>query len=132
MVSTPIDSTLATYQKRIQLIETVLNLPRVIKLSKFEIIKKARPSIYILLKENAFPGIPPIIKQNGYELTVLRSLDTLDTSTQPCYVFSKMELNGDVATIQMLYDITGLWVNGKLHYVEGEWVPDEELQIFVR
>ena len=132
IVETPIDSTLITSRKKIQLIETILNLPGVIKLSKFEIIKKARPNIYILLKENLFPDTVPIIKQNGYQLTVLKSLDSLDTSTQPCYIFTRMELEENIATIQMQYDITGLWVNGELNYVEGKWIPDEKLRVAVR
>jgi hypothetical protein len=132
IVETPIDSTLITSQKKIQLIETILNLPGVIKLSKFETIKKARPNIYILLKENLFPDPVPIITQNGYQLTVLRSLGSLDTSTQPVYVFTRMEVKENAATVQMLYDITGLWVNGRLNYVEGKWIPDEELMVVVR
>lgn len=126
------DSISTVLKRKIQLIEAVLNLPEVIELSKFEVIKKARPNIYILLDENLFAGAVPMITQNGYQLTVLRSLDTLDTSMQPCYVFTRMELNENSATVQMLYDITGLWVNGKLNYVEGKWIADETLRVTVR
>jgi len=43
-----------------------------------------------------------------------------------------MELEENIATIQMQYDITGLWVNGELNYVEGKWIPDEKLRVAVR
>jgi hypothetical protein len=124
------DSTL-TDKKKIQLIETILNLPAVIKFSKFEIIRRNQIEIHLLLKPDEFDSIPNIT-QNGYRLSILHRIDSLKMSEQPCYVFPKMEIKGDTANVQMVLDITGLITNGKLYYVNGKWVPDKKFVVGVR
>ena len=119
-------------RKKIQLIENILNLPDVIKFSKLEFIRKKYHSIFIVLKGNEFRGSRPRIIQNGYELGVLHSSDSLHTTGQPCYVFTRLEVKGDTAYVQMILDITGTLVFGKLIYSGDRWVPDREFVIGVR
>lgn len=118
--------------KKVQLIETVLNLPDVINVSKLKLIRKEYNKVFILLKDSEFKDIKPSIIQDGYQLIVLNSLDSLDTTKQPCYIFTKMEIKDDTAYVQMIFDITGALAFGKLNYTEGHWIPDKAFTIGVR
>jgi len=126
------DDSSLTDRKKIQLVETVLNLPDVIKFSKLEITRKKHGDIYILLKDDEFKDDVPTIIQQGHQLSVLRSLNSIDASDKPCYVFTRMELKGDTAYVQMIFDTTGLLVFGKLNYIGDHWVPDRDFKVGVR
>jgi hypothetical protein len=120
-----------TDKKKIQLIETILNLPEVIKFSKFEIIRRNQIEIHVLLKPDEFDSIPNIT-QNGYRLSILHRIDSLKMSEQPCYIFPKMEIKGDTADVQMIFDKTGLLAYGKLYYVKDKWELDKKFVVGVR
>ena len=117
--------------KKVKLIETVLNLPGVIKFSKIKFIGEKFDSVFILLKDSEFKDNTPSIVQDGYRLSVLHNLGSLDTTEQPCYIFN-MEFKGDTASVQMTFDITGAIAVGKLNYIKGHWVPDSEFKVGVR
>lgn len=62
------DSTSNGRKEKIRLIETVLNLPDVIRASKLKAVRKEYSDIYILLKNSEFGNSKPRIVQNGHEL----------------------------------------------------------------
>src|SRR3970040_1992414 len=92
-------------RKKVQLVETVLNLPDVIRFSKLEFIRKKYGKVYIFIGDNEGADSTPPIMQNGHSLSVLSSLDSI-TDTKPCYVFDKIEIRGDTASVRMRFDIT--------------------------
>lgn len=119
-------------KKKIQLIETVLNLPGVIKFSKLEYIRRKYGNVYILIEGNKDKDSISSIVQNGRSLSILRSLDSLRASDHPCYVFEKIDVRNDSAYVRMVFDITGAMAFGNLNYVDGHWVPDPEFIVGVR
>lgn len=118
-------------EKKIKLVETVLNLPGVIRFSKIEFIRKKYGKVYILLEYTGKNDTLPIIMQSGKPLHVLHSADSITEDT-PCYIFEKMEILGDSAYIRMKFDITGAMAFGSLKYTDRQWVPDKEFLAGVR
>lgn len=118
-------------KKKVELIETVLNLPDVIRFSKLEFIRKKYGKIYIFLKDDeGMDSVSPIM-QKGQLLNVLINSDSI-TDNKPCYVFDKIELQGDSAYVRMTFDITGAIAFGNLNYIDEHWVPDDEFMVGVR
>ena len=118
-------------RKKVQLIETVLNLPGVVRFSKVKFFRMDNKKIYILLKENEFEDDISSIIQDGQQISVLHSLDSLNTEEFPCYRF-KMELKGDKAFVNLFFEVTGAIAYGNLNYTDGHWVPDEKFIVGVR
>ncbi len=118
-------------KKKAQLIETVLNLPSVIKFSKLKLIQEKYNNVYIILKRSDFNDSIPPIMQNGNRLMVLNSLDSLNTEEVPCYLF-KMDIKNDTAFVNLFFGITGALAYGNLNYIKGHWVPDKNFVVGVR
>ncbi len=118
-------------RKKVQLIEKVLNLPHVLEFCKVKFFIENNKKIYILLKESEFKDGNPSITQNGYQVSILHSLDSLDTEELPFYRF-KMELKGDQAFVSLFFEITGAIASGNLNYRDGHWVPDEKFSVGVK
>lgn len=117
--------------KKIELIETVLNLPDVIRFSKLEFIRKKYDEVYILLEGIEDTGSIPSIRQSGKSLAVVYSMDSI-IQNKPCYVFDKIEIQGDSAYVRMTFDITGAIAFGNLKYTGRHWVPDKNFMVGVR
>jgi hypothetical protein len=105
-----------------QLIQTILELPEVLELSTFDKASKQHEHIYIVIPENL--DAPANIKLKDYQLTLLQSTKDLPDN-QPCYRFTKLEVNQDFAIVQLLFDMTGMIVYGRVNYKNGAWIPDE-------
>jgi hypothetical protein len=117
-------------RKKAALIESVLNLPEVIKFSKIKLIKEKRQHVYILLKGDEFSGPVPRLAQDGYPLTILHSTDSL-TSDEPYYRFS-MQVKDNTAYVNLFFEITGAVASGNLTYRDGRWTPDKDFRTGVR
>lgn len=118
-------------ERKIELVETILNLPDVIRFSKLEFIRKKYGKIYILLKDDGSMDSVPAIMQNGQLLNILNSSDSI-ADNKPCYVFDKIELRDNSAYVRMTFDITGAIAFGNLNYIDKRWVPDNEFMVGVR
>ena len=118
-------------EKKISLIETVLNMPDVVRFSKLEFIRKKYGKIYILLKDEESMDDAPPIMQNGQLLSVLNSPDSI-ADNKACYVFENIELGDDAASVRMTFDITGAIAFGNLNYIDEHWVSDDEFMVGVR
>lgn len=115
-----------------QIVETVLNLPSVIKFSKADFIQKKYGPISIYFSQDSVAKSISSIYQNGYSLKLVQSVDTIDTAEEPCYVFSKITIDNNEAYVYMTFDITGALAYGKMKYIEGKWLPDKEFLVGVR
>lgn len=115
-----------------QIVETVLNLPAVIKFSKADFIQKKYGTISIYFRQDSVAESISSIYQNGYSLKLVQSVDTIDTVEEPCFVFSKITIGNSEAYVYMTFDITGAIAYGKMKYVDGKWSPDKEFIVGVR
>ncbi|HEX5170896.1 MAG TPA: hypothetical protein VFW11_17095 [Cyclobacteriaceae bacterium] len=118
-------------ERKIQLVENIMNLPDVIRFSKLEFIRKRYGKIYVLIKDDEGVNNVSPIMQNGHWLNALSSSDSV-ADTKPCYVFDKIELRDNAAHVRMAFDITGAFVIGNLNYIDERWVPDDEFMVGVR
>ena len=118
-------------ERKIELIETILNMPAVMRFSKLEFIRKEYDEISILAKDYEIIDKGPSIRQNGQSLNVLSSADSIPDN-KPCYVFDKLELHGNAAYVRMTFDITGAIAYGQLNYIDGRWIPDGDFTVGVR
>jgi hypothetical protein len=87
--------------------------------------------IYILLEDAERKDNLPDIIQRGKPLRIVHSADSI-TEDIPCYIFDKIEVQGDSAYIRVTFDITGTIALGNLNYINGHWVPDKEFKVGVR
>jgi hypothetical protein len=117
-------------QKKIDLVETVLNLPKVIKFSKVEQLRNNHKTIYIYFDRNEFKSIPMIV-QEGRRLTVLKKLDSLNNEKVACYRF-RIKLNHTTAVVQLSMEVTGAIAYGNLNYIDGHWEPDKNFVVGVK
>jgi len=117
--------------KKVRLIQTVLNLPGVLRYSKVKLYRKNKKNIYLLLQANEFNNSIPSIFQDGYPIIILHKLDSLSHEKLPCYHI-KIEITGDKAFVNLFFDITGAVAYGNLNYTDGSWIPDEKFVIGVR
>lgn len=117
-------------EKKLALIETVLNMPDVIRFSKIDLVRKKYGPIYIFIDHVEMKDVTSIV-QNGNPLRVLHSLGSV-TEGRPCYVFDRIQIYDDSARVRMKFDITGAIAFGKLKYTGQEWVPDKEFLVGVR
>lgn len=112
-----------------KLIEDVLNIPSVIKLSKADRIRKEYGILYVSLADNSAEIGDSILYQKGFPIKVINEKIGVDT---PCYLFEKLEVQGQSAYISMKFEITGFVCRGKLNYVEGRWVPEKDFLVGYR
>lgn len=63
---------------------------------------------------------------------MVNSLDSIDTSKEPCYVFVKIEIGHDSAYVHMVLDLTNTLVFGKLYHDQGQWIPDPNFLAGIR
>lgn len=117
-------------QKKLALIETILNMPAVIKFCKIDLIRKEYGKIYIFIDHAEMKDITSVV-QSGNSLHVLHSRDSVYENI-PCYVFDRIQIHDDSARVRMKFDITGAIAFGKLNYTGQEWVPDKEFLVGVR
>ena len=115
-----------------QIVETVLNLPAVIKFSKADFIQKKYGAISIYFSQDSVAESVSSIYQNGHPVKLVQSIDTIDTSEKPCFVFSKITISNNEAYVYMTFDITGAIAYGRMKYVDGKWSPDKEFLVGVR
>lgn len=115
-----------------QIVETVLNLPAVIKFSKADFIQKKYGAISIYFSQDSVAESISSIFQNGNSLKLVQSMDTIDSAEEPCYVFSKITIDNKDAYVHMTFDITGAIAYGNLRYIDGKWLPDKEFLVGVR
>jgi hypothetical protein len=111
----------------VSLIETVLNLPDLIRFSKLDLVKEKHDKIFVAV--DGCEGIPPI-KQNGKALGILK-IDSVDTDL-PVYLFQKLEIHGDSAYVLVLFTYTNATAIGNLKFDNGNWVPEKNFLIGVR
>jgi diacylglycerol kinase len=121
-----VDST-ATDSKKKQLVETILNMPDVIRFAKFETVKKQYGSIFIYF-EPASADINFKVIQAGHPILVVNNI----IPEKPCYVFKIIDYNESAAKVMLTLDMTGLIVFGQLMYTDGRWVPDKNFRVGVR
>lgn len=115
-----------------QIVETVLSFPAVIKFSKVDFIQKKYGPISIYFSQDSVAETISSIYQNGHSLKLVRSISTIDTTEEPCYVFSKIAIGNNEAYVYMTFDITGAIAYGKMKYIDGKWSPDKEFLVGVR
>jgi hypothetical protein len=115
-----------------ELVETVLNLPGVIKFSKADYIQEKYGNISIYFSQDSIANSIPPIFQNGNPLELVYNLDTVDVAEKPCYVFTKISISNNDAYLYMTFDITGAIAYGNLKYIDGKWSPDKEFIVGVR
>ena len=115
-----------------QLVETILNLPAVIKFSKTEFIQEKYGPISIYFDQDTIGRNISTIFQRGRSLQLLHRLDSINSEVRPCYVFTKITINHDEAYAYMTFDITGAIAYGNLKYIDGNWLPDKDFVIGVR
>jgi len=112
-----------------KLVQTILNLPGIVKYSKAEFIQKKYDKVFVRFDQQGATFSDSVIFQNGYSLKVIK--DTV-SSDKPCYVFKEIDIHGNHAYVQLHFNITGFICRGTLYYVEGKWVPDKTFQIGYR
>lgn len=125
-----VESDTLLLEAKIQVIETVLNLPGVIYFSKVDYISAKYGRIFLLFESPEIPNLPPIM-QRGKELQILTVKDSV-TQSMPCYVFDILEIENDSALVRMRFDLTGAIARGKLVKSNGTWVPEENFLVGVR
>ena len=113
-----------------KLIEDVLNIPSVVKLSKADRIRKEYGILSVSLADNSVEIGDSILYQKGSPIEVIKN-EKIGADT-PCYLFEKIEVQGESAYISMKFEITGFVCRGKLNYVEGRWVPDKDFLVGYR
>jgi hypothetical protein len=115
--------------KLVELVQTVLNLPSVVRLSKSEFIQKKYDKVFVFFEENGLETVDSIIYQNGFAIEVTHARKPLDV---PCYVFKKINIKEDTAYILLYFDITGFTCYGNLNFIDGKWIPDKDFKIGYR
>ena len=115
-----------------QLIETVLNLPDVIRFCKVDLIQKKYGAAAIYFEQDSIARDISSIFQNGNSLRLVQSMDTIDSEEEPCYVFSKIVIDNNDAYVYMTFDITGAIAYGNLKWIDGQWLPTQEFLVGVR
>lgn len=115
--------------KLTQLAQTVLNLPSVVKLSKSKFIQRKYGNIFVFFDENKLAASDSVIQQNGIRLKISKERKTEE---EPCYIFKKIDIQGDTASVLLHFDITGFICYGELKYVNNKWVPDEDFKVGFR
>jgi hypothetical protein len=113
-----------------KLIEDVLNIPSVVKLSKADRIRKEYGILNVSLADNSAEIGDSILYQKGSPIKVIKN-EKIGADT-PCYLFEKLEVQGQSAYISMKFEITGFVCRGKLNYVEGRWVPEKDFLVGYR
>ncbi|QHT67618.1 diacylglycerol kinase family protein [Rhodocytophaga rosea] len=116
------DNSISSDFKKKQLIETVLNIPDVIRFAKFENLKNKYGSIFIYIDQLPSEDIHFPIIQAGYSLQVLNTNPTPD---KPCYIFKIIDYTENAAKVLVTLDMTGLMASGQLIYIDGRWIPDK-------
>jgi hypothetical protein len=116
-----------TINKCVSLVETVLNLPDLIRFSKLDLVKEEHSKIFVAV--DGCGKIPPIA-QNGKMLDVLGT-DSVDVDL-PVYLFQKFEIHGDSAYVLVLFTYTNATAIGSLKFDNSHWVPDKNFLIGVR
>jgi hypothetical protein len=110
-----------------KLIQDVLNIPSVVKLSKADRMRKEYGIINVSLASDATEIEDSILYQAGFPIKVIKG-KKIGANT-PCYFFEKLELHGHSAYISMKFEITGFVCRGKLNYADGRWVPDKNFLV---
>ncbi|HEY5746009.1 MAG TPA: hypothetical protein VIU12_08040 [Chryseolinea sp.] len=113
-------------------IETVLNMPDLIKFSKMAFVRERHKTVYLFIKPDPLTHSNALILQNDIPLSIVHSIDSLNTEETPCYVVKELSISGDEADILVLFDYTGAMAYGKLLYMKNKWVPDPEFIVGVR
>lgn len=119
-------------EKTKQLVETILNLPGVLKFSKVDLIQKTYDTIYIHFTQNATVKSSFPISVKGKQLTLLHNLGSIKTEEKPCYIFTEIKIKNNDAYAYMIFDITGAIAYGNLKYTNGKWLPVKEFVTGVR
>jgi hypothetical protein len=114
--------------KLTELVQTVLDSPGIIKLSKADFLREKYGKIYMFFDENV-PKPNSSIYQKGF---VLEAVNSRVTDDIPCYVFEKISIEGDKAYVSLHLDVTGFICYGNLNYVNEKWVPDNDFKIGYR
>lgn len=107
----------------VSLVEDVLSLPAVVKLSKADFIRKQYGTLYVSLTNENSKIRDSVLYQVGLPIKVIK--DDKALSNSPCYVFEKIEMQGNSAYIEMKFAITGFVCRGKLNYIDGRWVAEK-------
>lgn len=112
-----------------ELVQTILNLPGVVKYSKAEFIYKEYGEVFVRFDPLGSTFSDSVIFQRAYSLKVVK--DTIP-SDKPCYVFEKIDIHGNNAYVLLHFNITGFICRGALNYVDGKWIPDKTFQLGYR
>jgi hypothetical protein len=115
-----------------QLVETILNLPTVVKFSKADFIQEKYGTISIYFMQDTIAANISSILQKGRPLKLQHHLDSINAEERPCYVFKKINIKNDEAYVYMVLDITGAIAYGNLKYIDENWLPDKDFLIGVR
>lgn len=111
-----------------ELLQTVLNSPGLIKLSKADLMREKYGKIFIFFNENV-PKPDSLIYQKRFILEVTTAKPPENV---PCYVFEKIKIHDNTAYVSLRLDITGFICYGNLKCVNGKWVPDNDFKIGYR
>lgn len=112
-----------------ELVQTILNLPGVVKYSKVEFIREEYDEIFVRFDPPSPTFGDSVILQKTFSLKVIKDVVS---PNKPCYVFKKIDIQGNNAYVLLHFDITGFICRGTLNYVEGKWMPDKTFKIGYR
>lgn len=112
-----------------ELVKTILNLPGVVKYSKVEFIQEEYDEIFVRFDPPSPTFGDSVIFQNTFSLKVIKDIAP---PNKPCYVFKKIDIQGNTAYVVLHFDITGFVCHGTLNYVEGKWMPDKTFKVGYR
>jgi hypothetical protein len=115
--------------KLAELVQTVLNLPAVVKYSKLDLIRREYQKVYVSFDSAALKPDTSIIYQKGLPLEVIKLKQDFEG---PCYVFEKIVIHENTAYVSLYFKVTGFISSGKLTYANGKWIPDKNFTIGYR
>jgi hypothetical protein len=115
-----------------KLVETVLNLPDVVRYSRLRNVRKAFDTIYIIFNNDDIDCVLTPYIQQGDTLKVINETDSINTIENPVYELIKINIIGNSAYVHLEFDISGAIAFGSLTRLYEEWVPDSTFVTGVR